>query len=67
MFTTANAVDWVTGEEWVYNGTWYGSYPTYLATQECMQMMVTHGDPAGLWKQAMCSTVAVYVCEEDIV
>jgi len=67
MFTSANAVDWVTGEEWFYNGTWYGPYPTHLATQECMQMRVTDDVPEGLWTLATCATPNVYVCEKDMV
>jgi len=66
LFAVANAVDWVTGEEWLYNGTWFGSYPTHLATQKCMQMRVTHDVPDGQWKVATCDASSVYVCEKDM-
>jgi len=66
MFTSANAVDWVTGEDWVYNGTWYGLYPTHLAAQECMQMRVTDDVPDGQWKVVTCAASTVYVCEKDM-
>ena len=66
MFTAANAVDWVTGEEWVYNGTWYGFYPTHLTAQECMQMRVTDVVPEGQWKQEVCVASTAFVCEKDM-
>ena len=66
LFTAANVLEWVTGEGGVYTGNWNGSYPTYLATHECMQMWVTHAEPGGMWQPAMCSSSAVYVCEKDM-
>ena len=66
MFTTASVVDWVTGEDRVYNGTWNGSYLTHLAGQECVQTRLTDVEPVGLWTLAACDTPAIYVCEKDM-